>query len=543
MKAQFKTALMAGVALSLFASSLLTANADDPAPVAVNDAVTYVISPYGQGFFIDVLDNDTGVGLKVSSVGPAQHGEATIDAGGAVMITYAPDGGFIGVDTFPYTITDANGQTAIATVAVTVEMPDIAAVDDEASYAVWPPYKELAINVCDNDTGIDLRVSSAGPAEHGQVIMDGPSVIHYTPSEGFVGVDTFPYTVTDAVGQTATATVTVTVTFTVDDVAVTVPEGQRSLVFELSTGDINYDLMSTNYSIQSVSEPTHGISQKSSYCPTDVCSIASKAIWYTPDSGFLGTDSFTFTVQDISGNTTSALITVNVVWPFAANDMQYVFTRGSDGMVDNVIPVLNNDIGTGIHLQSVGGATHGGTTMTDDLQGITYVPDQGYYGMDQFHYTIVDADGRTATAAVTVFVMSYLVAEDDNATTPQDTAVEIPVFANDEGYENARVNYISLTPSHGTAASVVCSGADTTRELCIIYTPAPGFTGEDTFTYVLGDDVGGVAGAAVTVIVTSPVQIKSGGSALPPSSAPMALVFVGIIVVAGAFAVGMAHRH
>jgi len=83
---------------------------DDSATTAVNTPVT-----------IDVLANDfdaDGDTLTVVSVTQGSHG-SIINNGGDV--TYTPDPGFSGTDSFTYTVSDGKGGTDTATVTVTVD--------------------------------------------------------------------------------------------------------------------------------------------------------------------------------------------------------------------------------------------------------------------------------------------------------------------------------------------------------------------------------------------------------------------------------------
>ncbi len=62
-------------------------------------------------------ENDT---LTVTSTTDPPHGSVTISSDGKTM-TYTPDAGYVGEDTFNYTISDGHGGTDTATVTVTVE--------------------------------------------------------------------------------------------------------------------------------------------------------------------------------------------------------------------------------------------------------------------------------------------------------------------------------------------------------------------------------------------------------------------------------------
>jgi len=71
------------------------------------------------------------------------------------------------------------------------------------------------INVLANDTdpdGDELAVGEVGVAAHGTTSINPDGTVRYLPDDGFSGLDTFTYTVTDSHGGTDMATVSVNVT-------------------------------------------------------------------------------------------------------------------------------------------------------------------------------------------------------------------------------------------------------------------------------------------------------------------------------------------
>ncbi len=108
------------------ASDPVTATPVNTAPTAVDDATT---TAEGTAVDIDVVANDTdleGDTLQVTSVTMPSNGTAVIKSGSATTITYTPNAGFHGSDSFTYVASDGNGGTDTGTVTVTVT-----AVDDE----------------------------------------------------------------------------------------------------------------------------------------------------------------------------------------------------------------------------------------------------------------------------------------------------------------------------------------------------------------------------------------------------------------------------
>ena len=88
-------------------------------------------------------------------------------------------------------------------------------------------------------------------------------------------------------------------------------------------------------------------------------------------------------------------------------------------------------------------------------------------------------------------------ARDDTVSTPTDTAVSVPVLANDVDPDGDSLTVGEVgVPAHG-AASVAPNGT-------VSYTPAAGYSGTDAFTYTAVDGRGGEDRATVSVTVTPP---------------------------------------
>ena len=99
----------------------LAAVLDALAPTAVNDTA---VTTEGVEVRINVLANDIdpdGDALTITSVGPASHGTVTNNGDGS--LTYKPAAGFLGVDTFTYTVCAPEGcLTSSSTAAVTIQV-------------------------------------------------------------------------------------------------------------------------------------------------------------------------------------------------------------------------------------------------------------------------------------------------------------------------------------------------------------------------------------------------------------------------------------
>jgi outer membrane protein OmpA-like peptidoglycan-associated protein len=184
-------------------------------PVAVDDAIS--INQDSGPVVIDVLANDSDVDgdpLIITAVTQPANGSVVIDGNNVI---YTPASGFVGTDTFIYTIEDGNGGSDTATVTVTVNSttPPVdnnnlpVAVDDNAVTNVNTP---VTIDVLANDSDPDgdtLTVADVSQPANGSVVINNGNDVTYTPNPGFIGTDTFMYTAADGNGGTDTATVTV----------------------------------------------------------------------------------------------------------------------------------------------------------------------------------------------------------------------------------------------------------------------------------------------------------------------------------------------
>ena len=479
-------------------------------PTASDDAAT---TTPGTPVSIDVLNNDVDVDgdlnpASLAVTGGPGNGSATVNA--SAGFDYQPDAGFTGTDVFTYFVTDLQGNTSnLATVSVTVGIAASppAAVDDQASTLRDTP---TTIDVVSNDTDADndLDVTSTQlvvGASNGQLRVNVDGTITYTPDVGFVGSDSFSYRVFDGTGLSSNAaTVSIAVSapdnqppMAVDDMASTT-QNQAIFVDVLSNDtDPEGDAL-VNLTI--AQQPTMGS-----------VTTAGRSVRYTPDNGASGTDTFLYTVDDDQGNTSNpAQVQISVGIVVGGNSPPQVL---DDAVTINAgdsitIDVLANDfdpdssIDTGsVQIEEASAQA----TLTINAGGtISYVPDTRFVGTDGFRYSVADTDGaRSAPANVVVTAIGSgnpPIANDDVADTVPDVPVEIFVTINDSG-EGTLLTVdnivIESAPINGTAIPGIGS---------VLYTPLPGFIGNDTFVYSVSNATLQRDSAMVTVAVNPPVN-------------------------------------
>jgi len=134
-------------------------------------------------------------------------------SGMAPDLNYNPDGDFNGTDSFRFRVNDGlvDSLEVGVTITVTSANDDPVAVDDTA---VTAEGVEVTVPVLNNDSDVDgdiLIVTDVGIVANGTVVNLGDSVI-CTPDAGFIGTETFSYTISDGNGGTDSAQVEITVT-------------------------------------------------------------------------------------------------------------------------------------------------------------------------------------------------------------------------------------------------------------------------------------------------------------------------------------------
>gem|GEM_PF-3543431 len=286
----------------LSASGTVTINVTpiNDAPVAFDDAA---ITDEDIAVTVNVLANDSDVDgdlLSVSTVSAASNGSVFINADNTV--TYTPNAGFSGVDSFTYTMSDGF-VNASATVTITVKntIPDLATCSDVASTR---RNQSVGVNVLSNDPGVNgLVITSVSTPANGTASLNNDHVIFYTPDNGYSGVDTFTYTISDGVSS---GTGTVVIYVAQDNAAPSACNDERVTTVD---NPVTIPVLSNDrdpdddpLTVVSTGMPANGT----------VVINPDNGLRYTPDAGFVGTDSFTYTISDGTHTVTATVvITVN----------------------------------------------------------------------------------------------------------------------------------------------------------------------------------------------------------------------------------------
>ena len=470
--------------------------------VFANDDL-FKTQPDGAGFILDVLVNDrdftgsTG-GLRVISVTPPnQRGDVSIGASGMTLI-YTPEVNFVGDETFDYMVSNPEGDTDKATVTVRVTVTEIngnlrANPDAFTIAAGQRPNLDVLANDGPGLTITRILGSPPGPAQD-RVILTNNQITYIQTAPGpFPYQQTFLYEISGGGTARDIAAVLVTVvnrqdTLDIRDDAFAVETGTTDNPLDVLANDSILPGSAAGLTVLEITQtPENGTVQTNAQ---------GTLLLYTPDPGYVGEDTFAYVATDGFGGTGSGLVRISV-GSLTTNPDFFVVpfddpnTNVDDATID--LDVLANDL----VLQS-GGATItliavtppnpslGAMTIKPDGSTLVFDPAPDQEGEQEFVYTVRDGSTRTATGRATVVVVREGVKANSDAfaVAVDSSANVLNVLANDAAIPNVgrRLTISQVTaPNHGGAVLINPSGEQ------LIYTPAPGFSGEEIFNYTMTD--------------------------------------------------------
>ena len=437
-----------------------------------------------------------GDALTLTLVDDVTFGGLIIDTDGG--FTYDPQSGFTGDDTFTYTLSD--GLLSSDPVTVTLHVANTAPVATDDTYQVTPdaPLDVAAGGLLANDSDADrdrLQVTLVGDVAHGDLNLSDDGSFTYTPASGYIGQDSFTYQINDGAADSSIATVTLNVVdptpVTADD-SYEVPHDADQFSVATADGVLANDSDDEAMTAALVAAPAHGT----------LVFNADGSFTYTPDAGYFGDDTFTYSAGDGTTSSLPATVTLSVVnaAPLPADD-DYEVQRNQPLTV--VAGVLANDFdpdGDTLTAALVSDVAHGALTLNPDGT-FTYTPAAGFAGTDTFTYQPSDGLDTGAVATVTLEVLDEPpTAHVDQYYLPHNAPLVVTaadgVVANDWDPEGDALTAVLVTDvSHGTLA-LAADGSFT-------YTPDAGYVGGDSFTYQAND------GSALSDAVTVTLEVRN----------------------------------
>ncbi|MGE0642509.1 MAG: tandem-95 repeat protein [Nitrospira sp.] len=334
----------------------------------------------------------------------------------------------------------------------------------------------------------------------------------YQGTLNYNGADTLTVTSTDTNSGTDVDTVAITVTAVDDPTLVTAGTSGTGNEDTPITGTL------TATDVEGLSDGT--VFTVSTNATNGTASIdPATGLWsYSPNADYHGADSFTVTITDDAGNSSTQVISVTVS-PVVDITNDSLTTSEDSAISANVLTGTNGATadsfeGTPV-LTSVTQGANG--TVTFLANGtVTYTPNANFNGTDSFTYTITSG-GVTETATVTVTVNAVndptVVTGGTSGSGAEDTTITNTLTATDaEGLSDGSVFTVTTAATNGTTSIDPATGLWS-------YTPMADWHGSDSFTVTITDDAGHTATQVISVTVTpvndAPVlHVNTGSTAL-----------------------------
>lgn len=472
------------------------------APIARFDWYTFTQGT--TGLVLEVLANDTdadGDVLHLVSCEPIHPSSGTLQRlnDSACLLDLAPD--FIGEFGTTYVVSDGvfeiSGGISVKVESATPTPTETPAANNPPSVPVVSfslEYGEQGftfdvLDVVSDPDGDEIQLVSCGPIDAAigtlERFSDHECVLNV--AEEFVGFARGDFLVTDGTYQ-----VSGSVLFSVEVPASTPPTARDDFwVFPTSGSPVANTVLSNDSSwangslhVHSYTDPQHGLL----VCTPAPPDVGCDDLVYTPEPGFIGTDTFTYDVIDTNGNVSNtATVTIRMFVPdqnrVPVANPENVRVHGG-GVSDFFDPLANDYDLDGDKLSLVPSTAltmYGGIVfcLPNFTRCIYYNP--RYFGVDAFVYSVTDGIGTSAESVI-LFVpgdnIATDVVDDTYMVAPGETldAAEPGVLGNDVDPEgDVKFSVVTVPPAHGTV-TLNLNGS-------FSYQPEPGFSGFDSFTY------------------------------------------------------------
>jgi gliding motility-associated-like protein len=444
----------------------------------------------------DVSDNDTEVEnetITFDLVNDVQNGTLTLNSDGT--FTYVPNVDFIGTDTFTYIACDPSLACDVAEVTISVQPENTAPNAEDDDYVLLED-ASLTDDVSGNDSdddGDNLTYTLTSDVTNGTLNFNPDGTFTYTPHENFNGTDSFTYTACDPLDVCDEATVIITI-IPINDLPVAnddfVDVNENDFLDGFAGfNDTDVDGDDLTFTLNtSTTNGTLVFNPDGSYT-------------YTPNPGYLGSDSFTYIACDPSNACDEATVFINVIpindTPIAEDD---IYSIDEDNTLNANVGDNDTDLDGDVLTFTLVTDVTSGTLVLNEDGTFTYIPNEDFNGTDTFEYMVCDELGECDVATVIITILPVNdapIANDDNFAGEEDDVIAGTVASNDFDQENDALVFNLLNPPSNGTVILNADGSFT-------YVPDADFNGTDSFTYEACD--GSLCDEATVFITIDPIN-------------------------------------
>ncbi|WP_322978515.1 retention module-containing protein [Pseudomonas sp. C11] len=435
------------------------------------------------------IDNDT-LSYRIASGNGPQNGTLTLYTDGSY--TYRPNKDYNGSDSFTITISDGKGGVTTSLISIDVLPINDAPITADQTKETDEDHSVSGQIVARDVEGDTLTYTIASGVDHGSLLLNTTNGEYtYTPNKDYNGSDSFTIRVYDGKGAYTDAVVNVTIN-PVNDAPVSGPSSistneDTPIDGRVTARDVDSDPLT--YSIANGDGPQHG----------SVTLKADGTYTYEPAKDFNGSDSFTVTIDDGKGGTTTSVVNITVK---PINDAPVTADQSKETDEDQSVSgkIVASDVdGDTLTYVIQAGVDHGSLLLNTTNGEYTYTPNKDFNGTDTFTIRVYDPKLGYADSVVNIKVNPINdapVSGPSNISTNEDTPVDGRVNARD--VDGDTLSY-SIANGNGPQHGSVVMGPNGTYT----YQPAKDFNGSDSFTVTIDDGKGGTTTSVVNVTVNA----------------------------------------
>jgi VCBS repeat-containing protein len=409
--------------------------------------------------------------------------------------TFTPAANYNGTVSASYQACDASNACVTGILSIQVASINDAPIAQNVNLSMNEDQTSIGIatGISDVDNS-SLTITLSQDAQNGTFTLSNAGAYSYIPNSNYFGSETIGYTVCDPLGVCASGQFVIQV-ISVEDFPLVAGESIAVIEGNILTGDA-----SENDSDGDGDPLTYTI--VSSALNGALTFNNNGTFTYTPNTGFLGTETINYMVCDDNGNCASTTLTIDVLTantePIAASST--IIIPEDEVLSDNLLAYITDAEG-GIFVFTTIQAPQHGTLLWTGNGAFTYSPSENYAGEDVFIYRVCDNGGLCTQATVSLTIAGVNdspVVNIEFVELQEDESLSQDIGTSNSDAEGDAITYTLIAGATNGAAQLSSDGV-------FVYNPNENFFGTDQITYT-ACDINNACTEAVLSIHVSPVN-------------------------------------